>query len=422
MKRRSLIKTLLAGAGSSFFIPLIWADKKKLNKDFNFNASGADDRTYWVDLLMRMAKPILGNISKDEFKKNMPMEVGPAFQPDRDKTVGYMEAFCRLLVGMAPWLELPDDESSEGQLRKKIREQALQGIANGTDPKANDYFSWEKGGQPLVEAAFLAHAFLRAPKGLWAPLSGQVKKRVIKEFKALRRVDVPHNNWILFASIVEAFLASVDEQPDMKRVDYAVHKFDDEWYVGDGWYSDGKRFSFDHYNGYVIHCMQVDTLKVFASEQKYKDMFARAYKRMQRYAHHQERMVSPEGYPVVVGRSSTYRNGAFQPLAALALDDKLPENLNRGQIRAALTAVLKNIFIEQSFKDNGWLTLGYVGAHQEELADAYTTVGSLYLASLTFLPLGLPKSHKFWTSKPEKWTSQKVFDGDPFPKDYAVDY
>jgi hypothetical protein len=46
----------------------------------------------------------------------------------------------------------------------------------------------------------------------------------------------------------------------------------------------------------------------------------------------------------------------------------------------------------------------------------------MYLTSLVFLPLGLSESHDFWTAKPEPWTSVKAWSGQPFKKDYAVNY
>ncbi|KAF5279849.1 hypothetical protein FQR65_LT15211 [Abscondita terminalis] len=98
---------------------------------------------------------------------------------------------------------------------------------------------------------------------------------------------------------------------------------------------------------------------------------------MQRYGHHLERMISPEGYYTVVGRSSTYRNAAFQPLASLALDKRLPEDISEGQVRSALTSVLKNVFVERTFKSSGWLSIGVVGDNQENIADTYTNAGSI---------------------------------------------
>lgn len=384
----------------------------------------ANDRSYWVNVLSKMAEPILSNISRGEFRKNMPIVVSPIFD-NRDPSVGYLEAFARLLAGMAPWLGLADDETEEGKLRKKFREQALLGIQHGVEPSSRDYFLWDTKltNQPLVDAAYLAQAFLRGPKSLWEPLPERTKAQVIEEFTKLRKVKPNESNWLLFAATVETFLYVVGAAYSRERIDYALHKFDNEWYVGDGWYSDGPRFSFDHYNGYVIHCMQVECLQHnITADQKYVDMYDRAYNRMQRYAHHLERMIAPDGSFLVVGRSSTYRTAAFQPLASVVLGNKIPKNLSKGQIRAALTAVMKHIFIESTFDATGWLTMGVIGASQSNLADYYTNVGSMYMTSLSFLPLGLPAQDEFWTVAPEKWTSQKVFNGEKFPRDYYVTY
>src|SRR5690606_35042749 len=389
MKRRTLFKLLTIGSADALIQPVLGNDAVET---WAMSAHAKQsDRAYWVDIISRIARPILENISKQEFRKKMPMEVSPVFD-SRDSGVGYLEAFGRLIAGMAPWLALPDDETTEGKLRKKFREQALLGIQYGLDPQSPDYFTWRgPSSQTLVDAAHLAQAFLRAPQALWEPLSEITKKRVVEEFKLLRRIKPNESNWLLFAAMTETFLHFIGEECVREKIDYAVNKFDKEWYVGDGWYSDGDRFSFDHYNGYVIHCMQVEALKHnLDAGNHYQEMYERAYKRMQRYAHHLERLISPECYYTVVGRSSTYRNAAFQPLAAVALDHQLPEDISKRQVRAALTAVLKHIYKGKNIGKSGWLTMGVVGVEQLNLADYYTNAGSMYVASLSFLPLGLP--------------------------------
>ncbi len=422
MNRRLLLKAIGIFGGAVAMrgnITLARSESRDLLNDI----PQFDDRVYWVSVISKMATPILENISKQQLRQNMPMEVSPTFD-SRDPGVGYLEAFGRLLAGMAPWLALPDDASLEGALRKKFREQALLGIQYGVDPQSPDYFTWRgSSSQTLVDAANLAQAFLRAPQALWEPLEQQTKERVIEEFKLLRRIKPNESNWLLFAAMTETFLYAVGEECLREKIDYAVHKFDKEWYVGDGWYSDGDRFSFDHYNGYVIHCMQVESLRHNVKAGAiYQEIYERAYLRMQRYAHHLERLISPEGYYTVVGRSSTYRNAAFQPLAAVALDNRLPEDMTKGQVRAGLTAILRHIYKNETFGKSGWLSMGIVGDKQQNLADYYTNAGSMYVGSLSFLPLGLPADDEFWTCKPEKWTSQKAFAGEPFPKDYYVTY
>lgn len=424
MKRRTWIQSAgLMIAGLAMQENRAYAGLNETNTDgLASKYLATDDRAYWVSILSKMANPILENISKGTFQKNMPMVVSESFD-GRNPKVGYLEAFGRLMAGMAPWLGLKDDASEEGKLRKKYREQALLGIQHGFDPSSPDYFSWRgKEGQTLVDAAHLALGFLRAPQALWEPLPDKTKQQVIEELKYIRWIKPGQNNWLLFSSITETFLYSIGVEPNRESIDSAINKFDQDWYVGDGWYSDGNHFAFDHYNGYIIHCMLVETLKHNLKAGNYQEKYDRAYKRMQRYAQHLERMISPEGYFPIIGRSSTYRNGAFQPLAQVALDKKLPEHLSYGQIRNGLTAILKNIYKHDLYDQYGWLILGFTSTDQGNMADTYTNAGSLYEASLSFLPLGLPADDEFWTSKSEELTSQRAFSGKKFPKDYHVKY
>ena len=387
------------------------------------DANGLKDRTYWVQLLDKIASPILSNMSKGELRKNMPMDYSPTWD-NRNKEVAYMEAIGRLIVGIAPFVALPDDDTNEGQIRKKMRGQIHASLAHAVDPASPDYLYWgsPKVAQPLVDAAFLAQALLLAPAALWEPLDKKTKERFIDEFTKLRAIKPSNNNWVLFAAIVETFLLSIDAPFDAARIDAGIDKIIG-WYVGDGWYSDGVKFHFDHYNGFVIQPMLVTVLGVnVAKGRREKALLDQAYKRMQRYASFQERFISPEGTFPIFGRSSTYRVGAFWPLATLALENNLPAGVMPSQVRPALTAVFKRVFVKDTFNTSGLLTLGFVGANQSNIADSYSNTGSMYLASFAFMPLGLPASHEFWSAPPTNWTQKKAWNGEVFPKDYAVDY
>lgn len=388
----------------------IQAKQKQLSQEIN-------DRVYWSNLCYQISAPILNNMSKGELQKNMQVDVSPTWD-NRNKNVTYMEAFGRLMAGIAPWLTLPDDNTLEGKQRKQLREWALLSYANAVNQDSPDYLAWEGESQALVDAAYIANSFIRAPKALWEPLDKITKERYIKEFKKLRQVKPAYNNWLLFRAMVEAFLVSIDEDYDGFALDVAIRKMN-EWYLGDGWYSDGPEYSLDYYNGYVMHPMLVEILEVLESKKIRSTIsFDLAFRRMQRYNNHLERLISPEGTFPAVGRSMTYRMGSFQPLALSVWKYDLPRGTSYGQIRNALTSVMKRMFsIEGNFNEKGYLTLGFVG-HQPELADYYTNNGSMYLTSLVFLPLGLTANHPFWTSAPEEWTSQKAWSGKAFPKDY----
>lgn len=381
-----------------------------------------NDRAYWCSVVYKIAEPVLRNMSQGKLVDDMQVELSPTWD-GRNKRVAYMETFGRLMAGLAPWLSLPDDNSPEGKQRKQLREWALLSYKNAVDSTNSDYLLWDKEGQTLVDAAYIANSFLRAPKQLWDPLDEQTKRRYIQKFQSLRRVDPPYTNWLLFSAMVETFLLSVDAPYDAFRIHTAIRKID-EWYVGDGWYSDGTHFAFDYYNSYVIQPMYVEILEVLVGKNMMvkPDVLETAKKRMQRFGIILERMVSPEASFPAFGRSMTYRMGVFQPLALLSLKGQLPTELSEGQVRHALTQVMKRMFASKgNFSEKGYLQLGFVG-HQPELADWYTNSGSLYLTSLVFLPLGLPAEHSFWTVKPDDWTAKKAWSGLPFPKDHAVGY
>lgn len=384
-------------------------------------AAHRQDRAYWVDLLYKIAHPVLSKMSTGNLKSDMLVEVSPNWD-GRDKDVVYMETFGRLMAGIAPWLALPDDTSAEGLKRKELRGMAIASYRNAVDPESPDYLLWRGHGQALVDAAYIAESFLRAYDALWLPLDDVTKQRYVNEFTQLRRIDPPYTNWVLFSSTIESLLAKIGAECDEYRINSAIRKVE-EWYVGDGWYADGPDFAYDYYSSFVFHPMYLETLQAMKDSGKYTRIhyskyYDRAVKRAQKFAIVLERLISPEGTFPVFGRSIPYRMAALQPLALMAWYEKLPAGLTNGQVRAALTAVMHRMFDgRENFNEAGYLTIGFAG-RQPNIADWYTNNGSLYMTTLSFLPLGLPASHPFWTDAPLEWTNQKAWGGKPFPKDH----
>ncbi|MCD7962310.1 MAG: DUF2264 domain-containing protein [Rikenellaceae bacterium] len=413
MKRILLIIALL-----SVIVLPVSAKKQKITE--------VSDREYWADLAYKISLPVLKNMGNGELVKNMPVEFSPTFD-NRNKSVAYMEAFGRLMSGIAPWLALPDDETEEGLKRKELREYALKAYVHAVDPDSPDYLKWDKEGQALVDAAYIASSFLRAKEALWEPLDDVTKERYIEKFQSLRWVDTPYTNWILFSAMTETFLLTVGAEYDKYRIHSALRKIE-EWYVGDGWYSDGPHFSFDYYNSYVIHPMYVQVLEILVDRKIrltdkslafVEDNYKEAVARIQRFCVILERLVSPEGTFPAFGRSITYRTGVFQPLSMIAWREWLPKELSEGQVRSAMTAVLKRMYeAEGVFSEEGFLQLGFAG-HQPEIADWYTNTGSLYIAAEVFLPLGRPAEASFWVTTGEDWTGKKAWSGQNFPRDKA---
>lgn len=385
---------------------------------FVMMSNGLEDRKYWVEILERIARPVLSSLSERRLKKVMPVE---AKIDDRDK-VTYLEALGRTLVGISPWLETGPRDGAEGILREEYANMARKAIDAATDPDSADFmnFTGKFGNQPAVDAAFLSHAILRAPTELYEKLDNRVKVNLLNAIKSTRECKIGFSNWLLFAAMIETFLCFSGEKWDHMRVDYAIRQHA-QWYKGDGAYGDGPNFHWDYYNSFVIQPMLVDVLIFHTKRSKDWEQFLEpAMKNAIRYAEVLERMISPEGTYPPIGRSLAYRFGAFQHLSQMALQKSLPDKVTPSQVRCALTAVIKRIMdAPNTFDEKGWLKIGLCGA-QPGLGETYISTGSLYLCSAVLLPLGLLPEDEFWSGEPKSWTAKKVWMGEDLEEDHAL--
>ncbi|GAB4045038.1 DUF2264 domain-containing protein [Spirosoma litoris] len=412
MKRRTFAR-LAAALPASFSIP-----PKEVATSLTAYSLVTDDRSYWLQTVLKIADPVLSALSQNRLKATMPIESAPGQQASRVE-VSHLEALGRTLAGLAPWLELSVDESPEGRFRQKYLTLAKQAIANGVNPQSPDYLNFTKGGQPLVDAAFLAHGLVRSPK-LWKSLSADEQANVIRALQTSRVIKPGYNNWLLFSAMVEAALLKYTGSGDELRMDYAIRQHQ-SWYKGDGAYGDGPDFHWDYYNSYVIQPMLLDVVKTLldagkAEKNLYESLLARA----QRYAIIQERLINPDGSFAAFGRSLAYRCGAFQLLSQIALQGSLPSELSPGQVRSALTEVIhRTMDAPSTFDAKGWLQIGLCG-YQPAIGETYISTGSLYLCSVAFLALGLPASDPFWSNPAVDWTSKRIWSGQDVKTDHAI--
>ena len=372
-------------------------------------------RKDWLLLMLKIADPVLTDLAKRRLHETLP--VG---KPER-AMYAHLEAFGRTLTGISPWLELEGLTGEEAALQERYRALAAECMDAATDPGSPDFMNFSEGyGQALVDAAFLAHAIVRAPNALCRSLDQRVQRNIAEALKATRKFEPFPSNWLFFSAMVETALLVMDDRYDIAPVERAIGAFE-EWYVGDGTYGDGERYHFDYYNSFVIHPMYVDMLREFAGTgARYAELLPTVRKRASRYAAILERLIAPDGTYPIIGRSICYRFGAFHALAHAALTDNLPENVLPAQVRCALSAVIARTAAGGMFDENGFLKTGVYGS-QPSLGEEYICTGSLYLCLAVFLPLGLAPQHPFWTDPDEAWTSVRIWTGEDMPLDHAAD-
>ncbi len=379
--------------------------------------SGTDERVYWRNMAWRLSTPVLGALAQGRLKATMPIE---AKVPADRAAFTHLEALGRTLAGIAPWLELGPDETEEGLEREKLGEIARRAIDSATNPASPDFIDFARPGQTLVDAAFLGQGLLRAWNQLWGRFPSATQTNIIAALIKTRATEPPETNWVLFASMVEAVLARAGVPVDEARLTHGIERHH-HWYLGDGMYGDGPEFHWDYYNGYVIQPMLVEVLELAAArDSQWAEFHRQAQQRLTRYAVIQERLIAPDGTFPVIGRSVTYRCGAFQGLAMAVLRHLLPSSMEASQARVALGSVIRSTLEpEGTFDGQGWLRIGVAG-HQPSLAEPYISTGSLYLCSAAFLPLGLPGTDPFWADAPVAVTQQRIWNGADVPADHAL--
>lgn len=405
MNRKAFFKLVaVAGAGSLVSSSSLAAEAKP----------GLPARDYWLQLMDKIARPVLINGAKRTIRIQLPVEQVPGAKRE---TCTQLEAVGRLFCGIAPWLELAQVPPSEVALQKEYRKLAIETLQSIVDPNSPDFLFDHMEPQMLVDSAFLCHALLRAPKQLWDTLDETSKKQFINCMVQTRSVTPSYSNWLLFSAMIEAFFMHNNFPFDELRIQLVVKKHL-EWYVGDGTYGDGPEFHWDYYNSFVIQPMLMDIARVMQHSGKMDDQTVETIeKRYTRYAAIQERMIAPDGSFAVFGRSVVYRTGAFQQLAQASLQHCLPAEVQPAQVREALTAIMHRCFdAPETFNHKGWLQIGLAG-HQPSLGEGYISTGSLYLCASVFLPLGLPITDPFWLQPAAEWTSRKLWSGINLPAD-----
>ena len=413
-RRSFLLGTLAAGAAAAL--------PAEIGSAANMPAT-QQDRSYWLQQVELVSEPVLKALKDGNLRQKMPVEAVHG-EAEARAVATHLEALGRLLSGLAPWLEL---ESSTGEtaqetaLRNRYRDYAVAGITSALDPSAADHMHFGESSQTLVDSSFLALALLRAPNQLLQKLDTKTQQRLAEVLVTERKIQPPFNNWLLFAAMNEALLMTLHQAWDRIRVDYALRELQ-SWYLGDATYGDGPHFHWDFYNSFVIQPYLLQLMDTVGDQSPaWSAMRTLIHEHAQRYASIQERLIAPDGSYPAIGRSITYRCGAFHLLADAARRNILSGGLTAAQVRCALSAVMqRTLGAAGTFSTEGWLQIGLAG-HQPGLGETYISTGSLYLCSAVWLPLGLPPADPFWSHPPAPWTSQIIWSGKNFQADHAHD-
>ncbi|MFD5596044.1 DUF2264 domain-containing protein [Streptomyces griseorubiginosus] len=300
-----------------------------------------------------------------------------------DGLEGYARTF--LLAALRP----------DGATLQRYAEGLAAGVS-GVWPRIEDR------SQPLVEAASIAFALRLTRESLWDRLDDGVRQRAAAWLGDALTAEAWPCNWELFPVTVAGFLESVGHEPEAcrKATDRGLTRIE-QWYVGDGWYTDGDGRKFDYYNGWAMHLYPV-LHAWLARDERLLDLYGgRLSRHLQDYA----RLFGADGAPMHQGRSLTYRFATTAPLWLGALTGHTP--LPPGETRRLASGALKYFLDRGAVDSHGLLTLGWHGPDPAVL-QGYSGPASPYWASKGFLGLLLPADHEVWTAVEEPAPSERA--------------
>ena len=277
-------------------------------------------------------------------------------------------------------------------------ERYADGLAAGV---AGVWPTIEDRSQPLVEAASIALALRLTRPLLWDRLDEPVRQRAAAWLADALTAEPWPCNWELFPVTVGGFLQEIGYEADASRkaVDRGLSRIED-WYVGEGWYTDGDGRKFDYYNGWAMHLYPV-LHAWLADDPQLLDLYGG---RLERHLADYARLFGGDGAPMHQGRSLTYRFATTAPLWLGALTGRTP--LSPGETRRLASGALKYFLDRGAVDDRGLLSLGWHGPN-EAVLQGYSGPASPYWASKGFLGLLLPPDHEVWTAEEEPGPAER---------------
>lgn len=303
--------------------------------------------------------------------------------------IALMEAFARPLWGLVPHLS--------GGGESDLWPLFLKGIIHGTDPEHEEYWgTFQTKDQRMVEQAVLGLGLALAPDKLWEPLNEQEKSQLFNWLNQINLVDRSNpNNWLMFTVLVNVGFKKAGLPYNQDLMEEYLDIID-SYYLGDGWYSDGKTDQRDYYIPFAMHYYTLIYAKLMEDDDPER---ARTYReRAKIFAGQFIYWFAEDGSSLPFGRSLTYRFAQASFWSALVFADVEP--FSPGVMKGIIMRHLRWWFGQPIFTPDGLLSIGYAYPNLI-MGESYNAPGSPYWAFKTFLVLALPDDHPFWTVEEE---------------------
>ncbi|WP_085523004.1 DUF2264 domain-containing protein [Tuberibacillus sp. Marseille-P3662] len=353
------------------------------NTSFNLRHNPLRTKKDLQDALKDICAPLESFFSEGHAKLNLG-ETAAHY----DKEVAGMEAFSRPLWGIIPVIA--------GGGSTLLVDKFIEGIKNGTNPSHNEFWGdINDYDQRIVESAVFGLSLALGNSLVWEHLSSFERKNLYNWLNAVNQKKPADNNWHLFRVMVNVGFYQLGLDYDKETTNHSLERIED-FYLGDGWYSDGLTTQKDYYISFAVHfyCL------VYASYMEKEDpVRSERYKsRAAVFAKDFIYWFSKDGSAFPFGRSMTYRFAQAAFWSALAFSGV--EVFSWGVIKGLILRHLRWWFQQPIFSHEDLLTIGYCYPNLI-MSENYNAPGSPYWALKTFWVLALERDHPFWKAVEE---------------------
>lgn len=270
----------------------------------------------------------------------------------------------------------------------------MTGLISGTDP--DNPYGWGKltdEHQAFVEMSPIALGLLLVPEKIWNPLTTEQKQALNEWLLQINDHKLPVNNWYFFRVLVNLSLSKVGGSYDAAQMEQDLMVIE-TFYLGDGWYSDGKTMQRDYYISFAFHFYSLLYAVVMEAEDNLRCQ--RMKERARLFAADFIYWFAEDGSALPYGRSLTYRFAQCGFWCALAFAGV--EVFSWGVMKGIVCRHFRYWFQKEITDSRGVLTIGY-GYPDLNMAEGYNAPGSPYWAFKSFLVLALSDSHPFWQAE-----------------------
>lgn len=341
----------------------------------------AGDKRAYQDALLNLLEPLLPYYSDGCARLRLG---GGAATYSVD--VQEFEGFARPLWGLVPFFR-------GGGAHAQFKSIYQRGLACGTDPNHEEYWgSCSDNDQRFVEMAPIAYALLYLPEFFWDPYSKEEQEHIATYLQAINDHSLPHCNWLFFRVLVNLALKKRGAAYSESRLEEDLAHID-SWYLGEGWYVDGRSDQKDYYGPFAMHFYGLIWADCMPEDRLYTPKFI---ERAQLFAPHYLHWFAEGGSAIPYGRSLTYRF-AHVAFWSMAVATCVP-TIELGVVKGLIARNLAYWASQPIYHGDGVLSVGYCYPNLT-MAEKYNSPTSPYWCTKAYALLALDDEHPYWSAE-----------------------